>query len=101
MRRAAKVDANQTAVVRTLRALGCSVQSLAAVGAGVPDLLVGRNGQTVLMEVKDGSRPPSDRQLTDAQKVWHRDWKGRPVVVVNNEHEAIAAMARFIFMEAK
>jgi len=95
LRRAAKVDENQAAVVRTLRALGCSVQSLAAVGAGVPDLLVGRNGLTLLFEVKDGSKPPSERRLTPAQEVWHRDWKGRPVVVVNNEQEAIAALARF------
>lgn len=41
MRRAARTDANQTAIVEALRKCGASVQSLAAVGKGVPDLLVG------------------------------------------------------------
>ena len=41
MRQAAKVDDNQAAIVEALRSLGASVESLAAVGKGVPDLLVG------------------------------------------------------------
>ena len=71
MRRAAKVDTNHREIVAALERCGCSVQSLAAVGAGVPDLLVGvaaRAGRlTLLMEVKDGARPPSERRLTPDQ----------------------------------
>lgn len=93
MRRAAKVDANQSAVVKALRQLGYSVESLAAVGNGVPDLLVGRNGRTFLLEVKDGSKPPSARALTEHQVQWHQRWKGTPVVVVTGVNEAIAALA--------
>lgn len=52
MRRAAKIDGNQTELVEAFRTLGCSVLSLAAVGKGVPDLLVATHGITWLVEVK-------------------------------------------------
>jgi hypothetical protein len=57
MRRAARTDSNQTEIVATLRSLGCSVQMLHAVGAGCPDLLIGIDGQNLLLEIKDGSKP--------------------------------------------
>jgi hypothetical protein len=41
MRRAAKIDANQPQIVEALRKAGATVHSLAAVGNGIPDLLVG------------------------------------------------------------
>lgn len=76
MRRAAKVDDNQADIVGALEAAGCTVQSLAPVGRGCPDLLVGVCGANVLIEVKDGSKEPSRRGFTTQQKVWHRDWRG-------------------------
>ena len=82
MRRAAKVDRNQSEIVEALRKFGASVQSLAAVGDGVPDLLVGWRGMNLLIEVKDGSKPPSVRKLTPDQEAWHDAWAGRPVFVV-------------------
>jgi hypothetical protein len=57
------------------------VQSLAAIGAGCPDLLVGYKGVNYLMEVKDGSKPPSGRKLTPDQVEWLRKWKGAAVTV--------------------
>lgn len=89
MRRAAKTDANQARIVDALRRAGASVQSLAAVGDGVPDLLVGYKGETILMEVKDGSKPLSQRKLTKDQESWHGSWSGGKPVVVNNEEEAL------------
>ena len=44
MRRAARTDENHTAIVQALLDAGCSVQSLAAVGCGCPDLLWGLAG---------------------------------------------------------
>lgn len=44
MRRAPRTDANQAEIVAALRTRGALVQSLAGVGAGVPDLLVGWRG---------------------------------------------------------
>lgn len=89
MRRAAKIDANQTQIVEALRAVGATVQTLAAVGKGVPDLLVGYKGQTLLLEVKDGRKPPSERKLTEDQLVWHRNWNGGPLAVVDGVDSAL------------
>lgn len=89
MRRAAKIDANQEAVVSALRAAGASVQSLAAVGDGVPDLLVGFKEQTYLIEVKDGRKTPSQRKLTDAQVKWHENWKGGFLSVSEDPEQAL------------
>jgi Holliday junction resolvase len=92
MRRAAKVDENQAEIVAALRQVGCFVEPLHAVGGGVPDLLVGRNGETFLIEVKDGNKPPSARKKTDAQVIWHDAWRGKPVAVVCNIREALDAI---------
>lgn len=91
MRRAAKVDANQALIVGALRACGAAVQSLAAVGKGCPDLLVGFKGRNLLMEVKDGRKPPSDRKLTPDQVEWHAAWAGQ-IVVVESVEQALAAL---------
>lgn len=94
MRRAARVDDNQAEIVGALRDVGYSVQSLAALGKGVPDLLVGgidrRTGQEAnwIMEVKDGSKPPSDRRLTPDEAAWHERWAG-PVAVVETVEDAL------------
>ena len=87
--RAAKVDANHEAVVTVLRAAGATVQSLAGVGKGVPDLLVGFQGQTLLMEIKDGFKPPSARLLTEDQLRWHREWNGGALAVVDSPDAAL------------
>ena len=89
MRLAAKTDANQTQVTSALRAAGASVQSLAAVGKGVPDLLVGYKGTTLLMEVKDGRKAPSAQRLTEDQLRWHGAWKGGSLAVVDGPEAAL------------
>ena len=80
MRRAGRTDQNHEEVVAALRKMGCSVQSLAGLGNGVPDLLVGSLGlpwpHMVLMEVKDGTKPQSRRRLTPHQLEWRQAWKG-------------------------
>ena len=90
MRHAAKIDANQEEIVRLLRQCGCSVQSLASVGNGCPDLLVGRQGRNWLLEVKDGSRIPSQQRLTPLQAVWHEAWRGQVVTVRSRDEVAKA-----------
>ena len=87
--RAAKIDANHEAVVLALRAAGATVQSLAGVGKGVPDLLVGYQGQTLLMEVKDGFKPPSKRSLNEDQLRWHGRWNGGALAVVDSPDAAL------------
>ena len=83
MRRAAKVDANQTEIVKALRSVGASVQSLASTGKGCPDLLVGIRGENFLIEVKDGDKVKSARKLTGDQVVWHDSWRGQVSIAEN------------------
>jgi len=90
VRRAAKIDAPQVAIVQALRKAGCSVLSLAPVGHGCPDLLVrGRGDKLYLLEVKDGALSPSHRQLTPLQVSFHARW---PVSVVTSVESALAAL---------
>lgn len=87
--RAAKIDANQEEIVVALRKVGATVQSLAAIGRGCPDILVGYQDMTYLIECKDGKKPPSARKLTPDQEVWHREWKGGILRVANSVEEAL------------
>ena len=83
MRRAAKVDANHGEIVEALLSVsGVTVHSLAGVGCGCPDLLVGAEGKTFLVEVKDGEKRPSHRTLTPDQRTWIGKWTGSPVVIL-------------------
>jgi len=81
MRLRPRVDRNQAEIVDALRRVGCSVQSLAAVGSGCPDLLVGKAGINYLLEVKDHEKAPSARVLTRDQREWHASWNGWAFVV--------------------
>lgn len=81
MRIAAKIDANQPEIVKALRQVGCTVQSLAATGKGCPDLLIGFRGINLLFEIKDGLKPKSARKLTPDQVIWHSEWNGKVYVV--------------------
>jgi len=88
MRRAAKVDLNQSEIVTALRRVGASVQPLHAVGAGCPDLLVGFRRACFTLEIK---QPKSRERRTPEQIEWHAAWRGH-VAVVTNIAEALAAI---------
>ena len=62
MRRRAKVDDNQPAVVKLFRQLGWSVVHTHMVGSGFTDIVCGKNGINYLVEIKDGSKPLSARK---------------------------------------
>lgn len=81
MRRAAKVDRNHQEIVQALRGVGASVLSLAAMGQGCPDALVGFRGANVLLEIKNPHGSPSHRALTKMEQEFHRTWQGRVVIV--------------------
>jgi hypothetical protein len=91
------VDFNQASIVDALRAIGCSVLSLAAVGKGCPDLLVTAPAfphRTILLEVKNGELPPSARAMTPDQVKFHREWKGE-IHVVTSVEEALRAVMSY------
>jgi len=88
MRRACRTDANQVEVVAALRKHGCTIQHLFMIGKGAPDLLIGYRGKNLLFEIKDGSQPPSRRELTDDEANWHQTWRGQ-VAIVGSVSEAL------------
>ncbi len=88
-----RIDANHSEIVAALRRVGAQVQSLASVGGGVPDLLVAFRGGWYVLEVKDGSKPPSKRRLTPAEAEWHMQFNdAAPVWIVNTVDEALEAI---------
>lgn len=81
MRLRPRLDGNHADIVAEFLRCGCVVQSLAAVGRGVPDLLVKvpcriAGSRLVLVEVKDGNKPPSARKLTEAEIGFHARFAG-------------------------
>lgn len=78
-----RVDDNHTAIVKGLRAVGATVRSTADVGNGFPDIAVGFKGLTFLLEIKDGTKSPSRRTLTEAEQVFHNEWRGAAAVVTS------------------
>lgn len=60
------------------------MQSLADLGHGCPDLLVGFRYATFLFEIKT-----MKGKLTSEEKDWMSEWRGDPVYVVHNLDEAL------------
>jgi Holliday junction resolvase len=88
MRKRGKVDKNQSEIVSVFRQMGASVVSTANIGGGFPDLVIGRNNVNYLIEIKDGSRKPSEQRLTTEEITFHETWKGQ-VTVISSIQEAI------------
>jgi hypothetical protein len=81
MRRAARVDANQAQIVSALRAAGAYVWIIS-----LPvDLLVGFNGHTFLVEVKDGPR----KRLTGLQQDFFDNWSGSTLARIDGPEAAL------------
>ena len=83
-----KVDGNQNEIVSGLRQIGATVQSLASIGHGCPDILVGWRGRNILYEIK---MPKC--KLTHDEHIWNRNWTGE-VHVVESLQEAINYLGR-------
>ena len=88
MRYRARIDDNQKQIVEALRKAGASVKSLAQLGSGCPDLLVGFKGINWLFEVKDPSKRPSQRELSEDERAFHAAWLGQ-IDVIENSTQAI------------
>ena len=86
MRRAAKTDANQDAIVKALRKIGARAFYLKK----PVDLLVGFRGRNILLEIKN--RDGKD-QITKEQAQFIATWNGELHVVYSPE-EAIRAVSK-------
>jgi hypothetical protein len=91
MRRAARRDDNEQDVIKAMREAGAYVKVIN--DEGLFDLLVNYRGETMLIEVKDGAKPPSARRLTDAEAKFHNEWPGSDLYIVNSVEEALALLA--------
>lgn len=59
---------------------------------GFADLLVWFNNKCLLLEVKDGKKPPSARKLTEAEQKFHDEYPGDNLFIVNSVEEALALL---------
>jgi len=81
MRYAARVDANQQAIVKALRDAGAYVWII-----GLPvDLLVGYKNHSFLVEVKDGSK----KRLTALQEDFFLNWTGGTLARIDSPEAAL------------
>jgi len=88
MRQRPKLDSNQAAIIEAYRACGCLVQSLAPLGGGCPDLLIGAGPRVFLVEVKT-----AEGEFTPAQRAFMRI--GWPVEIVRSVPEAVRSADQF------
>lgn len=82
---ARKVDVNHSLIVKTLRDLGCSVFDTSRVGGGFPDIVVGKNNKTILVEIKANEKS----KYTPAQELFMMNWRGSAVARIDSVDSAI------------
>ena len=85
-----RADSNQQTIVKTLRAVGASVHPICSAGGtreGLPDLLVGWQRRTLLLEVK-----AAGGRLRETQREWAETWRGSPPVTVWTPGDALRAL---------
>ena len=84
-----RVDDNQKEIVKWFREFGFSVAHTHTIGKGFPDIVVAKYGITFLVEIKDGSKPPSAQKLTEDEEKFHKEWKG-VIKIIRNLEDVIA-----------
>lgn len=81
-----RTDANQKQIVEMVRKLpGASITSTHIIGKGFPDLVIGYKGINYLIELKDGSKPKSQKKLTPDEVEFHMKWNGQIAICENFE----------------
>ena len=91
-RRAARADENHVAICQAFRGCGATVLDLRLVGGGCPDILIGVDGYSVLVEIKAPAGPKggtSHRNLSDVQLEWRGRWRGESPHVVRTVEDVV------------
>ena len=81
MRLRARKDANHNKIAAAFEKCGASVADTSRLGGDFPDMVIALCGFNVLVEVKDGSKPPSKSDLSKGQKKFQIEWRGWYVVI--------------------
>lgn len=82
-------DANHAEIRDALRRIpGVRVLDTGSLGSGHPDLLVAVRGKVLHIEVKDGTLPPSGRQLSEAEERF-KNFIGPTYHMVTSKAEAL------------
>lgn len=89
MKYGAKKDANHNEVVDALKKAGAYVIDMSHVGCGFPDLIVGFQGKTMLMEIKNLKTSYGKKGLNKNQIKWKEQWTGGTYCVVTCPETAI------------
>lgn len=74
MRTVAKVDKNQPEIVKALRKLGAAILPTHQLKNAF-DILVGFRGKLFMVEIKDGTLPPSKKRLTPGEQKCKQDFE--------------------------
>jgi len=92
MRYASNVDGNHSAIGKALRAVTVAKDMRQHGGVGYDFLARHRKtGAPVFIEVKDPSKPPSKRELTESEE-WMKIFFPESFVVVLTEEDALRAV---------
>lgn len=90
MRRDAKADANQPEVIAELRRCGAVVAHTHQLGSGKPDFIVGMYSQRLKAPALLWVELKTDcGKLTRAERKFHREWTGYPVIVARTADEIL------------
>ena len=80
MMRNARVDRNQPEIVKAFRGLGWSVLIISQL-KNCADIIVSKNGVTIVVEIKDGEKPLSGQKLTMGELKFQTEWQGEYLIV--------------------
>lgn len=79
-RRAARIDANQNEIVSVLRNRGWYVLIISQL-KNCCDIIISKNGRTVAVEIKDGSKSLSQRKLSTGEEKFKSEWQGEYALI--------------------
>jgi hypothetical protein len=84
-----KKDANHNDIVNVMTKVGASVIDMSHVGKGFPDLIVGFQSKTILMEIKNTKTSYGRKGLNKNQLEWKEKWLGGAYCVVDSPEAAL------------
>ena len=80
MMRNAKVDRNQPEIVKAFRSIGWTVLIISQL-KNCADIIVSKNGRTIVVEIKDGEKTKSQQKLTEGELKFMEKWQGEYKII--------------------